>query len=390
MKKTLMVIAVAMALGASAAWAGMLPTPKVAKPLVINLVDVGGALACTQDGFEKYAKDFPEVVSRFAFTKAPAPELPSKLKAMQAAGRSDIDIVIGGVDIMGNGVEMGLWINLFKDYPDRFPGLPDNYNKAARGMWELSKGEAVCVIYQHNGPYLYYNPDKVKNPPTTPQELLDWCKANPNRFLYARPANSGPGRAFLMGLPYLLKDKDPKDPIKGWDNTWAYMKELGKYIEYYTTGTGALMKELGEGSRDMTVVTTGWDINPRALGIVPENISISLFKDMTFISDAQYLMIPKGVTGEKLEVALHIVNYMMQPAQQALTYDLGYFYPGPAIKDVPLSMAPKASQDCIARYGRPEYDTILEKFKVQTQLEPKPMVDAFKKWDEEVGAQKTH
>jgi putative spermidine/putrescine transport system substrate-binding protein len=26
---------------------------------------------------------------------------------------------------------------------------------------------------------------------------------------------------FLMGLPYILGDKDPKDPEKGWDKTWA-------------------------------------------------------------------------------------------------------------------------------------------------------------------------
>ena len=47
-------------------------------------------------------------------------------------------------------------------------------------------------------------------------------KANPNRFMYARPANSGPGRTLLMGLPYILGDTDPKDPEKGWDKTWAW------------------------------------------------------------------------------------------------------------------------------------------------------------------------
>jgi poly(A) polymerase len=29
-----------------------------------------------------------------------------------------------------------------------------------------------------------------------------------------------------MGLPYLLGDKDPQDPIAGWDKTWKYLKEL--------------------------------------------------------------------------------------------------------------------------------------------------------------------
>jgi len=107
------------------------------------------------------------------------------------------------------------------------------------------------------GPLIEYNPDKVKQVPTTPQELLAWCKANPNKLIYARPANSGPGRTFIMGLPYILGDKDPKDPVNGWEKTWAYLKDLNSCIEYYPTGTGAVMKELGEGSRDMTITMTG-------------------------------------------------------------------------------------------------------------------------------------
>ena len=107
-----------------------------------------------------------------------------------------------------------------------------------------------------------------------PRSCSPGRKENTNRFIYARPANSGPGRTFMMGLPYILGDTNPKDPIKGWDKTWAYLKELGENIEYYPTGTGATMKELGEGSRDMIVSTTGWDINPRVLGIVPKEAKI--------------------------------------------------------------------------------------------------------------------
>ena len=62
-----------------------------AQGLTINIVDVAGNLALTQDAFELYAKKNPGKVAKFVFTKAPAPELPGKLKAMQAAGRSDID-----------------------------------------------------------------------------------------------------------------------------------------------------------------------------------------------------------------------------------------------------------------------------------------------------------
>ena len=40
-----------------------------------------------------------------------------------------------------------------------------------------------------------------------------------------------------------------------------------------------------------------------------------------------------------------MTNYMLSKPAQALTYDKGYFYPGPAVKDVPLSMAPADSQE---------------------------------------------
>ena len=113
--------------------------------------------------------------------------------------------------------------------------------------------------------------------------------------MYARPSNSGPGRTFVMGLPYLLGDKDPQDPINGWDKTWAYLNELDSCIDYYPGGTTATMKELGEGSRDIIATTTGWDINPRYLGIVPEEFKVATLKGFHWVGDANYMAIPKGV-----------------------------------------------------------------------------------------------
>jgi putative spermidine/putrescine transport system substrate-binding protein len=379
--------AIAFSLFAFATLAGAQPAPK--SPVVVNVTDVGGALALLQDAIEAYKTKNPKVVSRFTFTKAPSPELPGKLKAMQAANRTDIDLVLGGLDILSAGIEQGLWTRILPEHAKQFPGVLDNYIPAARKMQELAKDQALAVVFMPAGPLLEYNPDKVKTPPTTPQALLAWCKANPNRFIYARPANSGPGRTFLMGLPYLLGDKEPKDPLKGWDKTWAYLKELNSCIEYYPTGTGITMKEFGEGSRDMTVTVTGWDINPRALGIVPKSYKVAAFDQMTWVNDTQYLMVPKGLSQEKLAVVLDLMAFLLKPEQQALTYDKGYFYPGPAVKNVPLSMAPKESQDVIKEYGRPEYDQWLAKFPHAQPLDAKALVDAFRKWDQEIGAQKT-
>jgi len=369
------------------ACAEVLQMPK--SPVVVNVVDVGGALALLQDAIEAYKARNPTVVSRFTFTKAPAPELPGKIKAMQAARRTDIDLVLGGLDILSAGIEQGLWTRILPDYSAKFPGVLDNYLPAARKMQELAKSEALAVVFMPSGPLVEYNPDKVRSVPTTPQALLAWCKANPNRFIYARPANSGPGRTFLMGLPYLLGDKDPKDPVTGWDKTWAYLKELDSCIEYYPTGTGITMKEFGEGSRDITVTVTGWDINPRALGIVPKQYRVAPFDNLTWVNDTQYMMIPGGLPPERLAVVLDLMAFLLKPEQQALTYDKGYFYPGPAVKNVPVTLAPKESQDVLKEFGRPEYDGWLVKFPHAQPLEAKAMVDAFRKWDQEVGAQKT-
>jgi putative spermidine/putrescine transport system substrate-binding protein len=387
LKATVAVMAAAALAGTGIVPAALAQAP--AGPVTINVVDVAGNLALTQDAFELYAKKNPTKVAKFTFTKAPAPELPGKLKAMQAAGRGDIDLVLTGVGFLGNAVEQGLLVKLLPDHAGKFPGLMANYQPPAAKMQELAQGQGIEVTFMPAGPLIEYNPTKVKQPPTTAQELLAWCKANPNRLIYARPANSGPGNTFIMGLPYILGDKDPKDPVNGWEKTWAYLKELNTCIEYYPTGTAATMKELGEGSRDMTVSMTGWDINPRVLGIVPKDFKVTPLKGMTWINDAHYMVVPKGVPPEKLAVILDVMAFMLTPEAQAYTYDKGYFYPGPAVKNVPLSMAPKESQDALKEYGRPEYEKWLAEYPHTQSLEPKAQVEAYRIWDQQVGAQKT-
>jgi putative spermidine/putrescine transport system substrate-binding protein len=349
----------ALALGVSYVSAQVPALPGSA--VTINIVDVAGDLQLTRDAIELYGKKNPKLVSKFNFTQAPAPELPGKLKAMQGAGRSDIDMVLTGTDFLAAGIEQGLLIKLLPVYGAKFPNLVGNYQPAAAKMQELAQDQGVEVVFMPAGPLLEYNPAKVKQAPTTPAELLTWCKANPNRLIYARPANSGPGRTFIMGLPYILGDKDPKDPVKGWDKTWAYLKDLNSCIEYYPSGTTAVMKELGEGSRDMTVTMTGWD----------------------------YMVIPKGVPAEKVAVVLDLMAFLLTPEAQAYTYDKGYFYPGPAVKNVSLSMAPKESQDAVKEFGRPEYDKWLAQFPHTQSLPPQAQVEAFRIWDQQVGAQKT-
>ncbi len=369
-----------------AATAGAARAQMPASPVTLNIVDVAGNLQLTQAAFENYRKAKPNLVSRISFTQAPAPEIPGKLRAQQDAGRVDIDLVLSGNDALAAGIELKLWVPLLTEYAAKLPKLDDILNPAAAKLQGAANGQAVIIAQCPGGPILEYMPDKVKQVPGTAEELMAWCKANPRRFMYARPANSGPGRAFMMGLPYILGDANPRDPEKGWDKTWAYLAEMSGTIEYYPTGTSAVFKELGEGSRDMVASHVGWDLNPRILGIVPKEAKIATLKGFHWIGDSHFICVPKGLSPEKMAVICDLIGFMLLPAQQALTYDKGYFYPGPGVKDVPLSMAPQASQDAINEFGRPEYAKLIADTPMELPLDADKLVYAFKRWDQQVGA----
>jgi len=62
-----------------------LPKPK--QPLVINVIDVAGDLQLSQPALQRFADTHRDLIAKFQFVQAPAPELAGKLKAQQAAGQ---------------------------------------------------------------------------------------------------------------------------------------------------------------------------------------------------------------------------------------------------------------------------------------------------------------
>jgi len=125
---------------------------RAADPVSINIVDVAGNLQLTQKGFEAFKAKYPNLVSNFTYTNAPAPQLPGKLKAMQAVGRSDIDLVLTGTDALAAGIEQGLWIKLLPDNAAAFPGVLDKYAPGPRKMQDIAQGYGIEVTYMPAGP----------------------------------------------------------------------------------------------------------------------------------------------------------------------------------------------------------------------------------------------
>jgi putative spermidine/putrescine transport system substrate-binding protein len=358
------------------------------RPITLNVIDGGGDLQLSQPAIDEFVRNNPRLVSKVTYSKSTGPELAGKIQAGQRAGKAQYNLVVAGYGEIATGAQQGLWQKLLPNYATALGDVESRYQPGALKMHRQVGGFALTSYYNPNGPLLEYNPAKVDRPPTTPAQLLAWAKAHPKRFTYARPANSGPGRTFLMGLPYILGDANPRDPDRGWAKTWAFLKELDEYVDHYPAATGATMDELTSGAVDMIASTTGWDVNPRALGVVPEDFKIQAFDGFHFVADAHYMAIPRGVSPGEQAVILKLMSFILTPHAQAYAYDKGYFYPGPAVKDVPLSLAPPASQKVVKEYRRPEYDKLFATVPVETQLDVNDIVYMFDRWDREVGGSK--
>ena len=135
-----------------------------ANPVALNIIDVAGNLQLTQTSIERFARENPKIVSRVTFSRAPSPELPSKLKAQQQADKVDIDLVLTGPGALSDGIQQGLWIDVVKAHAAGLPKLEDVYHEQALMMQKnFGQDQGVAVVYSPSGPLFEYAPDRVKD-----------------------------------------------------------------------------------------------------------------------------------------------------------------------------------------------------------------------------------
>jgi putative spermidine/putrescine transport system substrate-binding protein len=351
-----------------------------ADPITLSIIDTGGDLASTEVIIRNYAKANPDKVKDIKIQRAPAPELPAKIKAQQDAGRLDINLVLTGQD-GGSLLALNKQIIQIPNYKTDFPR--DILTDAGKALYDEGGGYLIPSVGNAGGPVFIYNPSKVPNPPKTATDLLAWVKANPGKFMYARPANSGPGRSILQGMSFILNDSKPMDPEKGWEKGWDFLKELGKSVEYYPTGTAITLKEFAQGQRWMIAGIMEWDMKPRAQSVIPPDSKIAILENTTFVVDGHYWAIPTGVPKEQVDVILDLMKFMWKPEQQVLTWTA---FIGPVVKSATIASAPKNIQDDVKEFWRPEYDQVGTKWKVSSPLGVTALSYAMDRWDREIGA----
>ena len=368
--------ATVMAVGVSV----LTPGTTRAEPITLSIIDTGGDLASTEVIIRNYAKANPDKVKDIKIQRAPAPELPAKIKAQQDAGRLDINLVLTGQD-GGSLLAANKQIIQIPNYKTEFPR--DILTDAGKALYDEGDGYLIPSVGNAGGPVFIYNPSKVPNPPKTAADLLAWVKANPGKFMYARPANSGPGRSILQGMSFILNDSKPMDPEKGWEKGWDFLKELGKSVEYYPTGTAITLKEFAQGQRWIIAGIMEWDMKPRAQSVIPPDSKIAILENTTFVVDGHYWAIPTGVPKEQVDVILDLMKFMWKPEQQVLTWTA---FIGPVVKSATIASAPKNIQDDVKEFWRPEYDQVGAKWKVSSPLGVTALSYAMDRWDREIGA----
>lgn len=354
-------------------------------PIELNILDVGGVLAFTQPMIEAYVADNPDLISSVTFQQAPSTELSGLLQAQQESDNLMVDLVLSGSDAIGAGIVNDLW-DPISDQEDAIPAM-ESYTEEAQSIYDAYDGNALVIATEFTGPILEFNPAAVDDPPETAEELLEWAEANPGRFTYPQPPSSGPGRQFLMGLPYILGDDDPTDPENGWDKTWAYLAELDQYVAPYPNSTGSAFENLARGGIDMMASAAGWDMGQRQQGAIPLEFEIGTIEDWNWILAGHFAAMPAGLDEERRDVVLGLLDGMLAESFQVGIYGAQEkIMPGPAIEGVSLEDAPSEVQDAIEQYNRPEYEELFEAAPTAVELPPETMSVMFSRWEREIGS----
>lgn len=360
---------------------------KPAKPITLTVLDGGGDLTGGgQAAIDAFVKANPALISNVTYQTAAAPDVAGKLLAQAQGGSVSVSLVLGGSDVLGSAEAQSLVIKQIPTYSSNLPKLSEIQDEGRANFQALADGNGLLIGFDQNGPLISNSPKvSATDIPKTPEAILAWAKAHRGKFAYAQPANSGSGRTFMESLPYMLGEKDPSDPKNGWTKTWAYLKELGKYISSYPASSTLLNQQFGAGQLEIIPTVLSHDISFRSNGTLPAGTSVNLFTDQNWVSDGHFAMIPKGIDAQTLYVDLKLESYMVSAQGQEPRLKNNVLTT--ANKNMTVEAAGGDVQAYVQKWGRPDfYPAALKTGTVRVPLTPSHLQEAFTIWQEQIGS----
>ena len=143
-----------------------------------------------------------------------------------APGEFDIDVAKINPDIRTqDGISNGLFMPILPQYAALAPNLADVVEYGLNA-YTLDDSTYAIPFYQPNI-VMWYNSDQVTDPPQTIEELGEWVKENPGRFLYEDPRADTAGNQFLLTVMHALGDEN--DPST-WDAGFEFLREIEPFV----------------------------------------------------------------------------------------------------------------------------------------------------------------
>jgi ABC-type uncharacterized transport system YnjBCD substrate-binding protein len=252
----------------------------------------------------------------------------TKLKAQKDAGTAtwDIDLAIVHQSIMSLMIADGL---LLKYVPDtniaKYVISQDSKNALGTDV------DGYVIPMFHSQTAIAYNPAKVPNPPKSYAELVNWIKANPNRFGYNGVKGGMSGVAFTAGYLYWktgkydLLSKGPYDKANetGWIDIFKEMKALPAVI---TQGNAGTLDMLNRGEIDMGPVWVDMFLLWKTDGRMDPKMRMILIEP-GMPGQPMYVVI--SAKAANADVAKKYAEFICSPKQQAdvIVGKMGW-YPG--------------------------------------------------------------
>ncbi len=183
----------------------------------------------------------------------------------------------------------------------------------------------------HSQVVLAYNPEMVKAPPSSFDELVAWIKANPKKFGYNGVKGGMSGVAFTTAWVYWKAgqyDKYVKGPYDKADQArWAAaIKELKSLPVTLTTGNNDTLDRLNRGEIAMGPVWVDMLIDLKNQGRMDPKIRMKLISP-GFPGQPMYLVVTKNAAN--YELAKKYVEFITSPEVQAkVIVERNGWYPG--------------------------------------------------------------
>ena len=194
---------------------------------------------------------------------------------------------------------------------------------------------------------LAYNPDMVKNPPNTFEELVVWIKANPKKFGYNGVKGGMSGTGFTTGWVYWKSGKYDQYAKGAYDKaaqaSWpAAIKELKTLPVTMTTGNNDTLDKLNRGEIAMGPVWVDMLISMKNENRMDPKIKMKLIAP-GLPGQPMYLVVTKKAAS--YEMATKYVEFITSPEQQAkvVVERMGWL-PGIDAKHVLPVVSPKAKE----------------------------------------------